>query len=161
MGGTILILVLAISGEPCAALPAEPPSRLEVALLDPGIRSGFLRLFAGVEFGFARFERAAWLLQEPDGPVRFLPWPFLGSYGKAAWPGRMPEGAIAVVHTHPNDSDPRPSTGDAALARRLGLPVLTLSRRSLWVAWPDERTSEIPGTGPFGWAVAGTSLEHE
>jgi proteasome lid subunit RPN8/RPN11 len=160
MGGTILTLILAVAGPPCGPL-IEPRPPLEAALLDPGVRRGFVSLFAGAEFGYARYERAAWLVEGPDDSARFLPWPFTGSSGKATWRGAVPDRAIAVVHTHPNGADPRPSNGDSLLARRLALPVLTLSRASFWVAWPDGRTSEIRGTGPFGWAAAGRSSPHE
>ena len=47
------------------------------------------------------------------------------------------DGRVAIVHTHPLRTDPRPSSGDAALSRRLGLPVYTLTRYGLWVAQPD------------------------
>jgi hypothetical protein len=161
MGGTILILALMATGPPCASIPVEPGPRLETSLFDPGLRSGFLRLFAGADYGFARFERAAWIVRAREGPAQFLPWPFTGASGRAAWPGRVPDAAIAVVHTHPNVADPRPSTGDIRLARRLGVPVLALSRGALWTAWPDGRTSEIRGTGPLGWADGERPLDHE
>lgn len=40
---------------------------------------------------------------------------------------------FAVVHTHPNDVDPRPVGDDLRLADRFGVPVFTITRRGMYV----------------------------
>jgi hypothetical protein len=52
--------------------------------------------------------------------------------------------AIAIVHTHPNRSDPRPSHDDVRLANRLKVPMFTISLYGMWVYDPaTKKTSMI------------------
>jgi hypothetical protein len=44
--------------------------------------------------------------------------------------------AIAVVHTHPNRNDPRPSTNDMELADRLKVPMITITLHGMFVYDP-------------------------
>lgn len=50
---------------------------------------------------------------------------------------------IAVVHTHPNDVDPRPLEADLRLADRFGVPVFTITRRGMYVYDPDTKKISI------------------
>lgn len=47
--------------------------------------------------------------------------------------------AIAIIHTHPNSVDPRPTEADERLAMKLGVPVLTITRAGLFLYCPCER----------------------
>lgn len=46
---------------------------------------------------------------------------------------------IAVVHTHPNDCDPKPVGDDSQLADRFGVPVFTITQRGMYVYDPDTK----------------------
>ena len=46
---------------------------------------------------------------------------------------------IAVVHTHTNGVDPRPSSTDCRLADRFKIPVFTMTRRGMFVYDPFTR----------------------
>ena len=46
---------------------------------------------------------------------------------------------IAIVHTHPNNSPPRPEEGDIAAATRYKVPVFTLTLRGMFVYDPATR----------------------
>ena len=100
------------------------------------MRASLERLLERVQYGLSSAEAAAWVVPECGG-VALREWIFSGAYESASWNGPRPAGALAIVHTHPLRTDPRPSSGDAALSRRLGLPVYTLTRHGLWVAQPD------------------------
>lgn len=54
---------------------------------------------------------------------------------------------IAVVHTHPNDVDPRPVGADLRLADRFGVPVFTITRRGMYVYDPDTRKTTMVQDG--------------
>jgi hypothetical protein len=83
------------------------------------------------EGGYGRFqqERAAFLIEERNGSLTLEPWPESG-HRHATFHGAIPERAIAIVHTHPADA-PDPSVRDRAEARRLGLPVIVITPRSV------------------------------
>ena len=54
---------------------------------------------------------------------------------------------IAVVHTHPNDVDPRPAGADLRLADRFGVPVFTITRRGMYVYDPESRKISMVQAG--------------
>jgi JAB domain-containing protein similar to deubiquitination enzymes len=137
MGVPALVLaILVASGPPCTP-PARPPDTMLDWLSNAPLRVALDRLFARAQYGLAPYESAAWIVRERGGDVALRDWDFTGRAERAAWRGPAPGGALAIVHTHPDRADPRPSSVDAALARRLGLPVYTLTRHGLWVARPD------------------------
>jgi JAB domain-containing protein similar to deubiquitination enzymes len=137
MGVPALVLaILVASGPPCTP-PARPPDTMLDWLSNAPLRVALDRLFARAQYGLAPYESAAWIVRERGGDVALRDWDFTGRAERAAWRGPAPDGALAIVHTHPDRADPRPSSVDAALARRLGLPVYTLTRHGLWVARPD------------------------
>jgi hypothetical protein len=47
---------------------------------------------------------------------------------------------IAIVHTHPNSSDPRPQDDDIAVAHKYQVPVFTITSRGMYVYEPRTRT---------------------
>lgn len=131
----LLLAVLVASGPPCDPPAARPGSVLDW-LANAPVRAGLERLLERAQFGLARYESAAWIVRDGSGAA-LREWTFSGAVERASWRGPAPEGALAVVHTHPRTADPRPSSGDVALARRLGLPVYTLTRGGLWAALSD------------------------
>jgi hypothetical protein len=52
---------------------------------------------------------------------------------------RWPANTIAVVHTHPNGVDPKPTGDDLRLADRFGVPVFTITQRGMYVYDPDTK----------------------
>lgn len=85
------------------------------------------------EFG----ELAGFVIRGMDGALELVPWPAPPKTLRRAanWYGPLPDRLVAVIHTHPRDL-PRPSSQDAAEARRLGIPFYVVSARSLCVAPP-------------------------
>jgi hypothetical protein len=52
--------------------------------------------------------------------------------------------AIAIVHTHPNSSDPKPSPDDIRIAEKFGIPVCTITRWGMYVYDPvTKSTSKV------------------
>jgi hypothetical protein len=50
---------------------------------------------------------------------------------------------IGVVHTHPNDVDPRPVGADLRLADRFRVPIFTIAQRGMYVYDPDTRKTTM------------------
>ena len=137
MGAPALVLAILVASGPSCTPPARPADTILDWLANAPVRSALDHLFARAQYGLAPYERAAWIVRGRGGDVALRDWGFSGAVDRAAWRGPAPKGALAIVHTHSDRADPRPSSGDAALARRLGLPVYTLSRRGVWVARTD------------------------
>lgn len=76
------------------------------------------------------FEAAAFVVRAADGTLRLLHWPLDRAYRSARWDAPLPDGVVAVVHTHPRKS-PLPSRQDRLEARRLGVPFYVVSRATL------------------------------
>jgi len=96
------------------------------------------------EGGYGRLERekAAFLIEESGGVLTLEPWPS-GSHRRAAFRGRIPERAIAVLHTHPK-GEPKPSANDRAQAKRLGMPVVVITPGAVVAAMPDGSEVTLP-----------------
>lgn len=95
------------------------------------------------EGGYGRLERekAAFLIAEDGGTLTLEPWPS-GAHRRASFRGRIPDRAIAVLHTHPR-GEPRPSANDRAQARRLGMPVVVITPEAVVAAMPDGRETVL------------------
>ena len=49
---------------------------------------------------------------------------------------RWHSGAVAIVHTHPNDSNPMPQEADRQVADRFGVPIFTLTLSGMFAYDP-------------------------
>ena len=52
---------------------------------------------------------------------------------------RWHPGAIAIVHTHPNNASPRPQEADCQIADKYGVPVFTITAKGMYVYDPYTR----------------------
>lgn len=88
------------------------------------------------ESGYGRLPRecAGFLIREADGTLTLEPWPH-GGRRHASFRGHVPPRTIAILHTHPR-GDERPSARDRDEARRLGLPVVTITSEAVIAAMP-------------------------
>jgi hypothetical protein len=97
-------------------------------------------LFQKSAFGNAPTEHSMWVISR-DGQYRFVVWPWSAEAGKETWRGPAPDGAAAIVHTHPSAKSERPSQGDHDLAdgkqsRNITMPVYVLHKNGIWKAVP-------------------------
>jgi hypothetical protein len=49
---------------------------------------------------------------------------------------RWHPGAIAIIHTHPNNASPRPQEADCQIADKYGVPIFTLAREGMFAYDP-------------------------
>ena len=80
-------------------------------------------------WGRSERERAAFVLRDNEGDLVLSPWPYNASSMEAST-SSIPDGVVAILHTHPNERR-NPSSDDAALARKLGIPVFVVTRYSI------------------------------
>jgi hypothetical protein len=52
---------------------------------------------------------------------------------------RWQPATIAIVHTHPNSSDPKPQNEDLAVADKYQVPIFTITSRGAYVYDPDTK----------------------
>lgn len=92
--------------------------------------------------GFEQTEALVLLYQMRDGSIsaRSLGRSGLSQQFSFAWTAAI----LAVVHTHPNRTDPKPLGQDLRLANRFGIPVFTITLRGMYVYDPStEKTSRV------------------
>jgi hypothetical protein len=77
-----------------------------------------------------RTERAAFVVRNADGHVGLVVWPS-SETDSATWVGRIPDGTVAIAHTHPYWR-PKPSNIDMVTARNVKLPVYVVTRSEVW-----------------------------
>ena len=99
---------------------AAPSDAFDVrrAVNDPCVMNTFGQLLKRGGGILGRVEAAAFLVQESDGSLTMVFWPENGVSRKAKFHGAIPQGTVAIVHTHPPEME-RPSRGDLAEAKRL------------------------------------------
>jgi proteasome lid subunit RPN8/RPN11 len=106
-------------------------------------------------------EHGAFIVAGENGEPRLVHWVSRLAFREARWRGPLPDGVLAVIHTHPHKS-PLPSSQDALEARRLGMPFYVVSRSSLSVVGPDgrvRRAAFIPWLLRFRRDVSDSGLE--
>jgi len=133
---------------------------LDRLLVDGALKTDAFRLWREAGCGSRKTEHAAWIVVDGDAYVSLVGWPARGLVWKEVWRGPPPPGVVAIIHTHPDAVDPRPSEKDVATSREFGIPNYTVSRRGIWKATPDGETVQVDGeawfvrcAGPAGCAV--------
>jgi hypothetical protein len=110
------------------------------------------------------WERAAFVIRNPDGSIACQCWPSRHSYLAETYSGVIPPNTIAIVHTHPADY-PRPSYQDKEEATRLGIPIYVLTIKGVYKAVPGAADAttiilrqawirQVPTKAPTGLASA-------
>jgi hypothetical protein len=98
-------------------------------------------------------EQAAFLTRDHNGDLGCRLWPLTTERSSSTYWGRVPEGTVAIIHTHPHEWS-LPSRQDGALSAKLRLPVLVVTHGWLssvdsrgqtlrWVRWRD-RQKPVP-----------------
>jgi JAB domain-containing protein similar to deubiquitination enzymes len=101
--------------------------------MDPVVHARFVELLRQGGYGWFKTERAAFIIREANGDYRFVAWPFTHKDLEAYYRGTIPDGLVAIVHTHPNTAK-QPSPGDCETARRLAISVFVLTANNIYVA---------------------------
>ena len=112
----------------------------EATLHRDDVRACASRLTTLANTGQSNIERAAFLILQDDGSFSCKVWREPGQWRRASFSGRIPDGTVAIMHTHPPDS-PEPSAHDEKEATRLDAPVIVVCRGQLALALPGGKNS--------------------
>lgn len=100
-------------------------------------RACFVELLRKAAWGIGGpYERAAFVVRDPDGVVRCVDWPNKHDYLEESFHGLMPPGTVGLVHTHPS-LYPLPSDHDVAEAARVRRPIYVVSIHGVYRADPE------------------------
>lgn len=127
------------------SLLVSHPSEIEI-LSDDRATACFVSLMSQSGWGRRSDERAAFLVRGEDG-VQCVEWPAQWRSQAASYKGIIPDGTVAIVHTHPL-SVPDPSSHDIIEAERLGLPIIVLTPNALSITHRG-KVSRVASR--FGW----------
>jgi hypothetical protein len=125
----ITVLILLFPGLQIAAAQEEMDSSSEVLEF-------FYELFEDVAFGYDQIEAAGWIMLI-DGEYFFQKWPRSDEKYLQRWTFTVPNGVVAIAHTHATSDIQKPSDHDIALAKKIDLPIYTICRAGIWKA--DEK----------------------
>lgn len=120
----------------------------EIKITDCKILNLFFELWVDSYFGKASlsFERAAWIQYNEQSGYEFLWWQKSSDLTRVSWNEYIPSitwkkgiplDVIALAHTHPENVDPKPSPNDSSVAKKLGIPIYTISKSGIWKVTPD------------------------
>lgn len=87
-------------------------------------------------------EKAAWITKNTKGEFGFVDWPNTTQNSTQIWNAVLPDNIIAIAHTHPNHTDPKPSTQDRLVAKQRNISVYTLTRKAIWSVTPEGKTTQ-------------------
>lgn len=87
--------------------------------------------------GTAPNEVVILLFKDTDGSLRAETQDYTNHPRRATFVWN--QSAVAIIHTHPNFCDPRPSEVDKKAADRLHVPIFTLTIRGMYVYDPASR----------------------
>ncbi len=134
-GACVLAILLFLSPAIAAGKKAD---------IDSQLLSIFYDEWRASAFGQApdNTERAEWIFYD-DSRYVGQQWPASYRRKEETWHGLIPQDAVGQAHTHPSGTDPRPSGNDVAVARRLGMPVYTVSRSGIWMASPEGEIRQL------------------
>lgn len=85
-------------------------------------------------------EAVVLIFRMPDDNYRGESLDSTGEYRKCTF--KWNPAAVAIVHTHPNASDPRPSEQDKRVAKQYDTPVFTITISGLYVYDPATRRTK-------------------
>lgn len=118
-----------------APLHVPRNQRFSLSDIDEKIVKQFKGAWQQSGLGTKDSEAVVFVVRKPDGSA------------DALWGGRTNESykftfdwnpsIIAIVHTHPNNCDPKPQEQDLLVAQRFGVPILTITRRGMYIYDPS------------------------
>ena len=129
---TLLPLFVASVSE---AQSPHPPFNL--SKIDAPILTEFHKAWHRSGNGMCDVESVILVFSNPDGSYRAQSLKPTNEVRQVTF--RWNPETIAVIHTHPNNSNPEPADQDMALANRFGVPIFTITLRGMFMYDPDTK----------------------
>jgi len=137
----VLCLMLSLSTAQAQTSPIDDGrplvggrARFQLSEIDEKVIKKFNGAWQQCVLGTKDTEAVILVLREPNGSIQAV------SAGRSnqsyqftfVWNPAI----IAVIHTHPNNRDPKPANADIQVARRFDVPVFTITRRGMYLYDP-------------------------
>ena len=118
----------------CTLTVSESAGARVLFLFDRSIVKEFNRAWRRAAAGTAAVEAVVLIVRNADGSVKAIAPAATNEYHRLSF--RWQPGTVAVLHTHPNHSDPRPQPADIAIAERFQVPMFTLTIQGMFLYDP-------------------------
>ncbi len=105
-----------------------------VSRIDEQVVREFERAWDKSEHGIRLIEALVLIFRMPDGSIKAVP----GGHTNEAYRFTFEwnQAIIAIVHTHPNKSNPEPQGPDLLIADKFGVPMFTITRGGMYLYDP-------------------------
>ena len=125
--------------------------------IDKGVIREFERAWRISGDGRYGQEGVVLIFSMEDGSYRGKSLGSTGEYQKATF--NWNPAAVAIVHTHANGRDPRPSEQDQRVAKKYDVPIFTITTRGMYVYDPATRITGkvidgLDWLNPYKWSQA-------
>jgi hypothetical protein len=108
-----------------------------ISKVDSGIVKAFEKAWRRSAAGTSSLEGVVLILRMADGSFSGREMGWTNEYRSFTFPWHP--AAIAIVHTHPNASDPQPCGADLVAADKYRVPIFTITSRGMFVYDPGTR----------------------
>jgi hypothetical protein len=113
-----------------------------ISKFDNGIVKAFEKAWERSGNGTSSFEGVVLVLRMADGSFSGRDMGATNEFRRFTFAWHP--AAIAIVHTHPNATDPKPCGDDIVAADKYGVPIFTITSRGMYVYDPGTRkTSKV------------------
>ena len=117
-------------------------ARFAISIFNGKIIEEFSRAWRRAGTGVSPTEAVVLILRMADGSFSAKSQGYTNEYKKFTFPWHP--ATVAVVHTHPNGSDPKPQHDDMTLADKYKVPVFTITNRGMYVYDPfTKKTHQV------------------
>ena len=125
-------LVIDVNGQSLTGRSKAEP--FDLSRIDARAVDQFYLAWRCSQVGTSDREALVLMFRKPDGSYLAAYQGCSDEFAKYRFAWRP--GIIAIVHTHRNIDDPRPSSQDQSVADRFGVPIVTITRRGMFVYDP-------------------------
>ena len=108
-----------------------------VSKFDKQIVEAFAKAWQHSEGGTSGLEGVVLIVRTSDGSYNGVELGRTNEHKKFTF--RWQAGTIAIVHTHPNSSDPKPQEDDLGVADKFDVPIFTITSRGMYVYDPSNK----------------------
>ena len=117
--------------------PAGTRRAFDLSKIDEGVTEQFKKAWEYSRCGTAYVEALVFIFRNSDGSYRARALPPNNEFDKLMF--KWDPGAIAIVHTHPTNCKPRPSTNDIQIADIHRVPMFTIALDGMYMYDPDTK----------------------
>jgi hypothetical protein len=136
-----LLLLVSIQKEPAIANSKKQTVgsgvTFNLSKIDSSVVKEFEKIWRIAKSGLSNCEGALLIFKMDDGRYRAKTLPATNEYQRISFTWHPT--AIAIVHTHPNHREARPSWEDRTLADHYGVFMFTVSNRGMYVYDPHTK----------------------